>query len=520
MAAFCVHVNKGYPFAALPGAFTRDQTLNSVSMQQRIEQWVFLLVILLFIPSCATNPVTGRRQLVLMSERQEIQMGANYDPQIISTFGEYEHHELMAFIEEKGREMGKISHRPELEYHFRILDSPVINAFAVPGGYIYFTRGILAHFNSEAELIGVLGHEMGHITARHTVSRQARQQLAQVLLIGGMVAFEEFRQYGAYAMQGMQLLFLKYSRDDERESDQLGVEYAAKLGYDSQKFAEFFQLLVRMNLASEHAGIPTLLSTHPDPGDRYNTVTGLARQWKDSLDFPEWKVNAENYLQMLDGMIYGDDPRQGYVDNNTFYHPELLFQFPFPSGWRLENSPLQVKISPPNGDALIIFTFVEGPSLEQAARKNLGQLDLDVLSERTTKINGMPALVTRSSQVSQNQQTGQQQTLSVLSTFIDDNGSYYVFHGVSLQEHFDGHVPGFETTMNGFAKLTDRSKIEVYPRRIQIERVPRSASLADAFSQMGIRQADMEELAFLNNKQLSDRVETGQLLKVVVDPQR
>lgn len=185
--------------------------------RKRFASFFLGLAALLIIPSCAVNPVTGKKQLMLMSEAQEIAMGKQYDPQVMATFGEYPEEELLRFIEAKGREMARISHRPNLEYHFRILDTPVINAFAVPGGYIYFTRGILAQFSSEAELIGVLGHEMGHITARHTVSQQSKQQLGQLLLIGGMIASEKFRDFAGYALQGMQLLFLKFSRDNERQ---------------------------------------------------------------------------------------------------------------------------------------------------------------------------------------------------------------------------------------------------------------------------------------------------------------
>lgn len=475
---------------------------------------VLFLAGMLLITACARNPVTGRRQLMLMSENQEIQLGAEYDPQVIAMFGEYKHEPLLNLIREKGTEMGKISHRPHLQYHFRILDSPVINAFAVPGGYIYLTRGILAHFNSEAELMGVLGHEMGHITARHSVSRQSKAQLGQLLLIGGMIASEAFRDYAAYAMEGMQLLFLKYSRDDEREADRLGVEYTTKIGYDSQKFAEFFQLLVRMNLASDHAGIPTFLSTHPDPGDRYNTVSRLALEWKDSLGLDSWKVNENNYLQMIDGLVYGEDPRQGYVDGHVFYHPELRFQFPFPTGWRLENSPMQVSISPQDGKALIVFTFARGNNLEEAAQATAQQLSLNVQETRRSTINGMPAIITLSTQTSQNPNTGQQQTISVLSAFIDDSGSYYVFHGVSMQEDFSGYRSQFESTMNRFAKLTDRSRIEVTPERIIVRRVERAGTLSDAFRSMGVPQSRMEEFSFLNNMELSDRVEAGQLVKI------
>jgi predicted Zn-dependent protease len=465
---------------------------------------------ILTLSSCAVNPVTGRRQLMFMSERQEIRLGREYDPQITAAFGLYENEPLLAFITEKGTEMGKISHRPDLEYHFRILDSPVINAFAVPGGYVYFTRGILAQFSNEAEMIGVLGHEIGHITARHTASRQTMQQLGQLLLIGGMIASEEFRRYGEYAMAGMQLLFLSFSREDERESDRLGVEYASKIGYDATEMANFFQVLQRMNLASDHAGIPNFLSTHPSPEDRFENVLEETAKWQAELGKTDWQVNAENYLRMIDGMVFGEDPRQGYVDGNVFYHPVLQFQFPFPAGWELENSPLQVRMGPKERNALMVFSISDQKSLDMAARASLQQLELNVLDSRSTTVNGMPAIATLSEQSSQDQQ----QKIRVLSYFIDYQGTIYVFHGVSAEPDFNKFSGVFETTMTNFDRLTDRSKLNVEPRRISIRKAPRAGTLAEVFRSLGVAQQDMEEFSFLNNMELTEQVPAGRLIKI------
>ncbi len=451
---------------------------------------------------------------MLISEKQEIRMGREYDPQITASFGLYENEPLLNLIQEKGQEMADISHRPDLEYHFRILDSPVINAFAVPGGYVYFTRGILAQFSNEAEMIGVLGHEMGHITARHSVSRQSQQQLGQLLLLGGMIASEEFRKYGEYAMQGMQLLFLSFSREDERESDRLGVEYSSKIGYDAREMANFFEVLIKMNLASDHAGIPNFLSTHPDPGDRFNSVKQDAEQWQEKLDNTSWMVNRDNYLQMLDGMVFGEDPRQGYVEGDRFYHPELEFQFPFPAGWELENSSLQVRMGPEERDALMIFTIARQESLDQAVENALEQLQLNVIDRRRTTVNGLPAVAVNSSQQSQEQSGGQQQDIRVLSYFIDDQGTYYVFHGVSAETDFDKYSNSFETTMTNFDKLTDPSKLNVQPQRIRIRKVEHAGTLSDLFRTFGVPQDKMEEYAFLNNLVLTDRVPAGRLLKI------
>ena len=484
--------------------------MHRIAKEHNIILMVFSIIAIVLFSSCAINPVTGRRQLMFMTENQEISMGREYDPRIISAFGLYENVPLLELIEKKGQEMAEISHRPELQYHFRILDSPVINAFAVPGGYIYFTRGILAQFNNEAEMIGVLGHEMGHITARHSVSRHSKQQLGQLLLIGGMIASEDFAKYGQYAMAGMELLFLKFSRDDERQSDRLGVEYSSKIGYDAREMANFFDVLIKMNLAEERAGIPNFLSTHPDPGNRYTDVRQDAEEWQAELDIEEWQVNEESYLGILDGMVYGDDPRQGYDDGNIFYHPELEFQFPFPSGWEIENAPTQVRIGPQDRQALIVFNISNQETLEDAAGVTLQQLELNVVQRERTIVNRMPSIKTISTQPLQ-QQDG---NIRVLSYFIDDDGTYYVFHGVSAEGDFDDYFQRFESTMINFDKLTDPARLNVQPQRISIRRVESAGTLADIFLAMGVPNDRMDEFAFLNNMELTDQVPAGKLLKV------
>jgi len=474
-----------------------------------------VMAALLLVPSCAVNPVTGKKQLMLFSEKQEIQMGKEYDPQVIAAFGLYEDEELSNFISRVGKEMGKLSHRPDLEYHFRVLDSPVVNAFAVPGGYVYFTRGILAQFNNEAELVGVLGHEIGHITARHTVSQQSKQQIGQLLLVGGMIASEEFRQFADYAMQGMQLLFLKFGRDAESQSDRLGVEYSTKIGYNSREMADFFQVLNKMRMESESGGVPTFLSTHPDPADRYERVNELTEAWQDSLPRDNYLVNEKDYLRMIDGIVYGEDPRQGFVENSTFYHPELRFKYPVPSGWRLQNTPMQVQMAPEDGRALMIFSIAQENDLNSAAQTTIKNLNLDNLDVKRTNVNGMPALVAVSTQTSQNQQTGEQQTIKVLSYFIDYTDRIYVFHGVTSEAEFNSYFRLFESTMVNFDKLTDPSKLNVEPTRISIKEVQRNSTVAEVFQYYGVPQDRRVELALLNNMELNEQVSRGELIKII-----
>jgi predicted Zn-dependent protease len=465
--------------------------------------------------SCAVSHVTGKKQFMMMSEAQEIEMGRQYDPQVMATFGEYKNDRIQAFLQQKGNELAKISHWPGLEYHVKVLDSPVVNAFAVPGGYIYLTRGILAQLNNEAELAGIIGHEMGHITARHSVSQMSKQQLGQMLLVAGMIASEDFRPYAGYAMMGMQLLFLKFSRDDEREADRLGVEYSSKTGYDAHKMADFFLVLNKMNMQSEQNGVPTFLSTHPDPGDRYSAVNQLAAKWQDSLALPSWKVNQDSYLQLIDGIVYGEDPRQGYVEGNTFYHPELRFKFSFPAGWQLENMPAQVNMAPEDGKALMVFTRAPGSTLQESAWSTLNELELAVQQSRNTTVNGMPALVTLSRQTKQDQYTGQQQAIKVLSYFITYNATNYVFHGVAEEAGFNAYAKTFESSMVTFGMLTDAARLNVTPEKVLVRAVQKSENVASTFRSLGVPQNRMNEVALLNNLELTANVQAGRLIKII-----
>ena len=476
---------------------------------------IVFLALSLLVPSCAVNPVTGKKQVVLMSESQEIALGAQYNPTVISTFGVYDNEALTSFITAEGEKMGKISHRPTLQYHFKILDSPVVNAFAVPGGYIYFTRGILAQFNNEAELMGVLGHEMGHVTARHSVSQQTKQTLGQVLLVGGMVVAPGLAEYAEYAMQGMQLLFLKYSRDNEREADRLGVEYASKIGYDANKMADFFNVLNKMSMGSEHGGVPTFLSTHPDPGDRYNAVKTSTTEWQQKLGATAWKVNGNEYLKLIDGLVYGDDPRQGFVENNVFYHPEMKFKYPVPAGWQFENSPLQVSMAPKDGKAVMAFLLSDKKTAEEAAQGFVTEMKVTVLENKKLTVNGMPAVAVVSQQTSQDQQTGAQSVVKFLSYFIQYNGQVFSFHGVAADADFNNFVPDFRATMEKFDKLTDPAKLNVKPKRIKIYEVKNQQTLADIFKNQKVAQDKMKELALLNNLELTDKVEKGRLIKLI-----
>lgn len=476
----------------------------------RSSLFIFLL---LLSWSCAVNPVTGKKELMIMSESQEKALGLESDPGIIANFGLYQDTAMQRFINVKGKQMGAISHRPEINYEFRILDSPVVNAFAVPGGFIYFTRGIMAHFNNEAEFAGVLGHEIGHVTARHSASQYSKQVLAQGALMAGILVSEDFRNYANVAQQGLGLLFLKFGRDDESQSDGLGVDYSTQIGYDAHEMADFFQTLKRLSDKSGQS-IPTFLSTHPDPGDRFNRVHQLAEkaQAAPGVNKSSLQVNRNQYLRMIDGLIYGEDPRQGYVENNMFYHPDLKFSYPIPANWQTNNTPQQVQMYPSDGKALLQLTLAQGNSVNEAANNFASQNQIQVVNSRSTTVNGFSTYVMLGDQVNQQNNT----TIRILSYFIQFNNLIFQFNGMALQQDYPTYEGYFLSTMNNFKSLTDPSKINVRPEKIKIETVASDGTLQQALTQFRMPSNRLEELAILNGMQLSDPVQKGMLIKTII----
>ncbi|SDX40446.1 M48 family metalloprotease [Hymenobacter psychrophilus] len=471
----------------------------------------------LLLSGCAVNPVTGKKEVMLVSEGQELAMGKQSDPAIVAQFGLYQDEKLQQYINTMGDKMGRISHRPDLDYQFRIVDSPVINAFAVPGGYVYFTRGIMAHFNNEAQFAGVLGHEIGHVTARHSAKQQTTSIISQVGLMGAMIASPQVARFGEQAMQGLQLLTLKFGRDDENQADELGVEYSTKIGYNAAEMADFFRTLEREQQKAGGEAIPDFLSTHPNPADRYTHVNQLAAEWKAKPGTPaKLDINRDAYLRLIDGITYGEDPRQGFVENNAFYHPELKFEFPIPQGWKSQNSPQQFQMADPAGKAMMLLTLAPGDNLQQAAEAVAKELSLQVSQSRELKVNGFPALAFTGTQVQQDQQTGQQQTgMQVLSYIIQDGQSLYVLIGGSAPQDFAAYAPLFTRTMEGFQRLTSADKLNRQPEHVRIRTVKTSQTLAQALTANGVPAKRHEEMAILNGMQLSDKLGRGLLFKVV-----
>jgi predicted Zn-dependent protease len=406
--------------------------------------------------------------------------------------------------------MAKISHRPHLKYEFKVMDSPVINAFAVPGGYIYITRGILSHMNNEAELAGVIGHEIGHVTARHSAQKYTEATLAQVGLgIGSMIS-EDFAQYAGLAAQGIGLLFLKFSRDDERQSDVLGVEYSTKVGYDSREMSNLFATLDKMSHKEGQGGLPDWLSTHPNPADRVVDVRKEAVKVQKQLGSKDLKTDRENYMAKVNGMVYGENPRQGFVENGIFYHPDMKFQFPVPNGWKVSNLPSQVQMASADQKGFIIFTLAATSTVIAASDQFIAKTKATVSDKRNQQINGLKALVMAS------EIADASSVLRLQSYFIEKSGKVFEFHGLSDQSTFSGYQGVFTATMTGFKELRDKAKLNVQPNRIRINRTVKSGSFRQIMAGFGMPESEMEELALMNGVDLNDTIAKNTQLKTIV----
>lgn len=351
----------------------------------------FLLALCLALGACAVNPVTGKQDFALISESDEIRQGREFHSQIIAQYGVYDDPELQAYVNRIGQQLAAQSHRAHLKYSFTVLDSPDINAFALPGGYIYVTRGIMAYLDSEAELAGVLGHEIGHVTARHSVRQQSGQMASGVLgiLIATVTGESSLGNLSQTIGTG---LVRGYGREHELEADRLGARYLHKVGYNPDTMLEVIGVLKDQEVyekalakkegreANTYHGV---FSTHPRNDERLKTVVREAKK------LSEKKYLADNrrlYQDLIDGMTWGPSPRQGVVVNNRFSHPDLAFALQLPESWKAVNTPQALIARDPGGSAILQIGLVQrepDETLPALLRRLAGESDLEVAQSDT-----------------------------------------------------------------------------------------------------------------------------------------
>ena len=324
------------------------------------------------LSGCATNPVTGELDLVLMSEEQEIVLGNQVHRDVLKRYDVYGDAEIGELVDRIGGELAAHSHRSDLDYTFTVLDSPEVNAFATPGGYVYITRGILAYMNNEEQLAGVLGHEIGHVTARHSVRQHSARTIGSAAagLLGAAVATATGdRDAGQMVDLGLgqfgRALVSGYGRAHELEADRLGALYLARVGYDPGMMLGVVGILkdqeaFELRRAREEGRPPRVyhgvFATHPRNDQRLQEVIRAADRYR--IENPR-VTNPDAFLGMLDGLDFGDSARQGILRGNEFYHEALDLFIRFPGGWQVTNSPARLLATGPGRDQAMVLQLVD-----------------------------------------------------------------------------------------------------------------------------------------------------------------
>jgi predicted Zn-dependent protease len=494
----------------------------------KLLSWPLLAIGLALQAGCerVENPATGEMQYTTLSPAQEKQIGAQQHPLILQEFGgEYQDPELQAYVDEVGNRIAAASDLPDSEFTFTLLDSEVANAFALPGGYVYITRGLLALAENEAEMAGVLGHEVGHVTARHAAQRQTQATGAGLLATLGTIGAALFggEMAGQLAQQvagvGAQAYLAGYSREQELEADQLGIRYMAQAGYDPQGMATFLRKLnddaeLQQKLAGRGGEAGTgWFATHPRTLDR-------VEQAAQEIGGGGGRLGRDTYLAEINGMAYGENPEQGVIRGREFIHPGLGFAFEAPPGFQLINTPQAVigrdrakrqmvfALADPRGQTL--ESYVAGPGLQQVAR--LAQAEVSAPhGVQTFKVDGM-------SGASASATLRQGNALADVGlAAIDAGESAYQFIFLSPGQMSREEARAYRTTIESFHRLDERETARLEARRIQIVRVEPGQGAAQLAERMKVDAAPREQFAILNHLALEDGLTPGEQVKLVVD---
>jgi predicted Zn-dependent protease len=480
-------------------------------------------------PVRAADPRPGEAQpfqlAQLMSKERERQIGAREHPKVLKAYGgAYQSNTVGAFVAEVGGRLVKNSDTAGDPFYITVLDSPVVNAFALPGGYVYVTRGLMALANSEEELAGVLAHEIGHVTARHAAERVSQAQTVGILgtlgtigalILGGEAAGQLAQNiFGA----GGQLYLLSYSRDQEYEADEIGIRYLYRTGYDPYAMASFLSGMDLQNaLSAKIAGQNydpnrvDYLSTHPNTRDRVERAVQQAR----STGVPPGTLprRKTSYLDVLDGMIYGDSPSQGFVRGRTFSHPELRFTFTVPDGYRIQNSASAVAIAGPSGTA-VRFDLDEAEGTGGMSRYLTNRwapaLKVRLANVENITVNGMPAATGTSRVTYQNRAS----TLRLVA--IDFGGGriyrFLMLTPRNLTERLD---PGLRELTYSFRRISAAEAGQLKPLRLRVRTVKSGQTVASFAAQMATSDFQEERFRALNGLGPQDVLRAGQQVKIV-----
>jgi predicted Zn-dependent protease len=480
------------------------------------------LLTTLLMAACATNPVTGKRELSFMSEAQEISVGRELDAQVRQEMGLYANDELQRYVQELGMRLARSSQRPNLPWSFAVLDSPAVNAFALPGGFIYITRGILPYLDNEAQLVGVLGHEIGHVTARHSAQQYTRGMGASLGVLVGSIFVPAMRPFGDLAQGSIGVLFLKFGRDDELQADALGAGYAAGGGWDPDEVPAFLTTLARIAETTDRNGVPNWLATHPQPENRAARVTETVKKVRteaeggpfDAAQGRPWTVDRDGYLARIDGIVFGDNPEDGVVRGSTFLHPPLRFAIEFPQGWDITNSDEQVVAQEPGNKVFMVLRTIEarvGRSLDQAAQQHMRESGYKPTDMAPATVGGLQAVIGtyegNASGIGKVTARGAHVVLGRSTFFIG---------GIASPELYSRVSGDFDRAIQSFRQMSQDEAEAVEPNLIDLYTAREGDTWQSIAQRAGKGLVSASTLAIMNDHAIDEQPKPGTRLKIVV----
>ena len=478
-----------------------------------------ILLIALFLSSCAVNPVTGQQDLVLLSESDEIALGRKTNQEVLKQYSVYDNPALQKYVQDVGTKLAAKSHRNNLIYRFTVLDSKEVNAFALPGGYIYITRGLMAYLNSEAELAAVLGHEIGHVTARHSVRQYSANQLTNLGVALGSIFIPGMNQATSQLTQLFGAALLRgYGREHELEADRLGAEYLARTNYNPQAMLNVISVLKNQEvfdkeLAKAEGREPRayhgVFSTHPDNDKRLQEVVGTAQTL--SKDGAANYVGYEEYLSAMDGLIYGDSPKDGILRGRRFFHEELGFSMSFPQKWNVTNRPDRLLLTAPGGSALIQIGL-EDINKKMSPRdfmiKRMGLNNLE--NESPLNVNGLEGH-TGISVIS----SGEGSRPTRISVIYFDQRAYIIAGTSKVPNQLGKYDKTFLDTAKSFHRMTENEKVMAKPLRLKIVQASDKTRFSNLAKQSPLESHAESQLRLLNAKYPDGEPKKGELIKVI-----
>lgn len=465
-----------------------------------------LLVALLACAACVKNPATGKRQLSLVSQKSEINIGQEAADDVEQKIGIYPDAKLDDYVSQVGMSLAKDSERPNLPWSFKVLDDSTVNAFALPGGPVYITRGLLTNINNEAELAAVLGHEIGHVTAKHSVSQMSKAELANVGLTLGAVFVPGMQAFGQVVGIGVQLLFLRFTRDAERQADELGFKYAYAHGYDVREMNSLFQTLEKASQREGGQRLPTWLSTHPQLEDRVEKNQARLAELG-TVNWNGLKRNDDAYLDRLNGVVYGDDPKNGSFEGNTYRNPANAFQVTLPPGWKTRNLPQSVVAVSPQEDAVIQVKPIGAINPAEAQQRFFAQQGI-VPATPTSGPMSVGGAGAASGYFKAQTESG---VIDGLYAFVPISGKTYQVVGYTAQGALGTADPQFRSVVES-VKYLDPNSAAAQPARIQIVTLDRDMTLTD-FNTAYPSTVPLQELAEVNGVSTTEALKAGRKLK-------